>query len=148
MDNQINFLIYMFMRFIKTFEGLIKESIKSDLKDFCEINLAYLLDEDFKVMITRRDSLPSVSPAHKPGHLIHFYRWVGDRTSFWEFSEVQDHFIPFLQRLSNQYEVIECVVDYFKVGVHSIRLSVEQVVNGGIAPDVLISRILIIVKEE
>jgi hypothetical protein len=148
MDNQIIFLIYNCMRFIKTFEGLIKESIKSDLKDFCEINLAYLLDEDFKVMLTRRDSLPSVSPAHKPGYLIHFYRWIGDRTSFWKFSEVQDHFIPFLQRLSNQYEVIECVVDYFKVGKSSTSFSVEQVVSGSIVPDVLISRILIIVKEE
>jgi len=135
------------MKHIKNF-NLIVESVKDDLKEFCEMNLAYLMDDDYKVMITRRDSLPSVSPGHKPGHLIHFYKWIGDRTNFWEFSEVQDHFIPFLQRLSNQYEVIECVVDYFTVAKSSTRLSVEQVVNGAIVPDVLISRILIIVAEE
>jgi hypothetical protein len=136
------------MKHIKKFESLIVESVKDDLKDFCEMNLAYLMDDDYKIMITRRDSLPSVSPGHKPGHLIHFYRWIGGKTNFWEFSEVQDHFIPFLQRLSNQYEVIECVVDYFNLGKSRDWLSVEQVVNGGILPDVLISRILIIVKEE
>jgi hypothetical protein len=136
------------MKHIKKFESLIVESVKDDLKDFCEINLAYLMDDDYKIMITRRDSLPSVSPGHKPGHLIHFYKWIGGKTNFWEFSEVQDHFIPFLQRLSNQYEVIECVVDYFNVGKSGDWLSVEQVVNGAIVPDVLISRILIIVKEE
>jgi hypothetical protein len=135
------------MKYIKNF-NLIVESVKDDLKEFCEMNLAYLMDDDYKVMITRRDSLPSFSPGHKPGHLIHFYRWIGGKTNFWEFSEVQDHFIPFLQRLSKEYTVIECVVDYFTVAKSSTRLSVEQVVNGAIVPDVLISRILIIVAEE
>ena len=136
------------MKYIKKYSSLIVESVKDDLKDFCEWNLAYLLDDDYKVMITRRDNLPSVSPGHKPGHLIHFYRWVGGRTNHWEFSEVEDHFIPFLQRLSNQYEVIECTVDYFNAVKSPTRLSVEQVVNGGIVPDVLISRILVIVEQE
>jgi hypothetical protein len=136
------------MKYIKKYSSLIVESVKDDLKDFCEWNLAYLLDDDYKVMITRRDNLPSVSPAHKPGHLIHFYRWVSERTDFFELSEIEDHFIPFLQRLSNQYEVIECVVDYFTVAKSSTRLSVEQVINGGIVPDVLISRILVIVEQE
>ena len=136
------------MKYIKKYSSLIVESVKDDLKDFCEWNLAYLCDDDYKVMITRRDNLPSVSPGHKPGHLIHFYRWVGGRTNFWEFSEVEDHFIPFLQRLSKEYTVIECVVDYFKVGKSTTRLSFEQVIDGGIVPDVLISRILVIVEEE
>jgi hypothetical protein len=146
------------MKYIKNF-NLIVESVKDDLKEFCEMNLAYLMDDDYKVMITpldflkyfltvRRDSLPSFSPGHKQGHLIHFYRWIGGKTDFFELSEVEDHFIPFLQRLSNQYEVIECVVDYFTVAKSTTRLSVEQVVNGGIELNTLISRILIIVAEE
>ena len=141
------------MKYIKKYSSLIVESVKDDLKDFCEWNLAYLLDDDYKVMIIgvshpRRDNLHSVSPGHKPGHLIHFYRWVGGRTNHWEFSEVEDHFIPFIQRLSKEYTVIECVVDYFTAVKSPTRLSVEQVVNGGIVPDVLISRILVIVEEE
>jgi hypothetical protein len=135
------------MKYIKKYSSLIVESVKDDLKDFCEWNLAYLLDDDYKVMITRRDSLPAESSHHKKGLIIHFYRWIG-RTDFFELSDIEDHFIPFLQRLSNQYEVIECLVDYFNVGKSSTRLSVEQVVNGGIVPGILISRILVIVEEE
>ena len=135
------------MKHIKKFDSLILESVKSELKEFCEMNLAYLMDEDFKVMITRRDNLPSFSPGHKPGHLIHFYRWIG-KTDFFEFSEVEDHFIPFIQRLSKEYTSIECMVDYFAVRKSSTKLSVDQVINGGIELNTLISRILIIVEEE
>ena len=136
------------MKHIKKFDSLILESVKSELKEFCEMNLAYLMDEDFKVMITRRDNLPSFSPGHKPGHLIHFYRWIGGKTDFFKLSEVEDHFISFIQRLSKEYTVIECVVDYFTVGKSTDRLSVDQVINGGIELNTLISRILIIVEEE
>ena len=134
------------MKHIKNF-NLIVESVKDDLKEFCEMNLAYLMDDDYKVVITRRDNLPSFSPGHKPGHLIHFYRWIGGKTDFFV-SEVEDHFISFIQRLSKEYTVIECVVDYFTVGKSTTRLSVDQVINGGIEPNTLITRILIIVEEE
>jgi hypothetical protein len=136
------------MKHIKKFDSLILESVKSELKEFCEMNLAYLMDEDFKVIITRRDNLPSFSPGHKPGHLIHFYRWIGGKTDFFELSEVEDHFIPFIQRLSKEYTIIECMVDYFAVRKSSTKLSVDQVINGGIEPNTLMSRILIIVAEE
>ena len=74
--------------------------------------------------------------------------WIGGKTDFFELSEVEDHFISFIQRLSKEYTVIECVVDYFTVGKSTTRLSVDQVINGGIEPNTLITRILIIVEEE
>ena len=40
------------------------------------------------------------------------------------------------------------MVDYFVVGKSSTKLSVDQVINGGIEPNKLITRILIIVEEE
>jgi hypothetical protein len=134
------------MRWIKKFEAS-SLSVRDDLKEFCEMNCAYLIDDDYKVMITRIDWDFNVFN-HKQGYIIHFFKWVGGKRNFWEFLEVQDHFIPFLQRLSNQYEVIECVVDYFNVGKSSTRLSVDQVLNGGIEPNTLLSRVLIIVKRK
>ena len=139
------------MKHIKKFEASGSSPslrVRDELKEFCDMNLAYLMDDDYHVMITRRDSLPSASPHHKQGYIIHFYKWVGGKTDFFELSEVEDHFIPFIQRLSKEYTIIECMVDYFAVGKSSTKLSVEQVVNGGITPGVLISRILIIVGEE
>jgi len=132
------------MRYIKTFEGLIKESIKSDLKDFCEINLAYLLDEDFKVMITPRDSLPNFSPHHKWGITLVAYKWHNTRVSF-SWNEVVDQFIPFLQRLSNEYTVIQCTLDY--EGINYV-VSLKDLLNEDLPKERLINRILVIVKEE
>lgn len=139
------------MRWIKKFEASGSSPslrVRDELKEFCDINLAYLMDDDYHVMITRRDSLPYDSEYHKRGYIIHFYKWVGGKTDFFEFSEVEDHFIPFIQRLSKEYTIIECMVDYFAVGKSSTRLSVDQVINGGIEPNTLITRILIIVEEE
>ena len=139
------------MRWIKKFEASGSSPslrVRDELKEFCEINLAYLMDDDYHVMITRRDSLPSASPHHKQGYIIHFYKWVGGKTDFFEFSEVEDHFIPFIQRLSKEYTAIECVVDCFYLNSSTTRLSVDQVINGGIELNTLISRILIIVEEE
>ena len=70
------------MKYIKKLSSLIIESIKSDLKEFCELNLAYLMDDDYKVMITRRDSLPIESSHHKKGLIIHFYKWESDEENF------------------------------------------------------------------
>ena len=135
------------MRYIKPFNENT-ENLKDELLDLCEGSLAYLMDDDYRVMITRRDSLPIDSEYHKRGYIIHFYKWVGGKTDFFEFSEVEDHFIPFIQRLSKEYTIIECMVDYFVVGKSSTKLSVDQVINGGIEPNKLITRILIIVEEE
>lgn len=44
------------MKYIKKYSSLIVESVKDDLKDFCEWNLAYLMDDDYRVMITRRNN--------------------------------------------------------------------------------------------
>ena len=141
------------MIYIKTFEGLIKESVKDDLKDFCEINLAYLLDEDYKIMITRRDSMSIINPNHKKGHIIHFYKWQRTFRGTFRLDEVADHFIPFLKRLSNNYTLVQVLIDYDSVNK---KLSPDLLLNNDlqdllkdtIYESLLISRILIIVEEE
>lgn len=96
------------MRWIKKFEASSLR-VRDELKEFCEINLAYLMDDDYKVMITRRDSLPIDSSHHKKGLIIHFYKWQFHDEVKFKWNEVEDQFIPFLQRLSNEYTLVEIV---------------------------------------
>lgn len=131
------------MKYIKKLSSLIIESIKSDLKEFCELNLAYLMDDDYKVMITRRDSLPIDSSHHKKGLIIHFYKWESDEENF-KWNEIENHFIPFLQRLSKEYTLVECQIDY---GATKYIIPMEDLLNG-IVPKRLIERILVIVEQE
>lgn len=96
------------MRWIKKFESVEDRYSKNqDLTDFCEASLAWLLDEGFEFstikisggkelirLIKRKndDSLPSYNQFEN-----------------WKLSEIADHFIPFLQKLSSKYDV-ECIV--------------------------------------
>lgn len=133
------------MKWIKKFEASsLRSEVRDELKEFCEINLAYLMDDDYHVMITRRDSLPIDENYHKKGLIIHFYRWhQGNREGF-NWVEVENHFIPFIQRLSKEYTIIECIIDY---GATKYIIPIEDLLNG-IVPKRLIERILVIVSEE
>jgi len=135
------------MKYIKSYSSLIIESIKTDLKEFCELNLAYLYDEDYKVMITRRDSLPIDNSHHKKGLIIHFYKWESDEQNF-KWDEIENHFIPFLQRLSKQYTVVECQIVYSNYNAPKYVLSLESLINEGLPKERLIESILVIVEQE
>jgi hypothetical protein len=135
------------MKYIKSYSSLIVESVKTDLKEFCELNLAYLMDDDYKVMITRRDSLPIDNSHHKKGLIIHFYKWESDEENF-KWSEIENHFIPFLQRLSKQYTVVECCINYLNYNAPNYVISLESLINEGLPKERLIEDILVIVEQE
>jgi hypothetical protein len=79
------------MKHIKPFNEALDENFREELKDFCETNLAYLLDEG-RLLIEKSITLIRVQLSF-------------DRDKDWD--EIKDHMIPFLIRLTNKYEVIE-----------------------------------------
>lgn len=80
------------MKHLKSFnEDITSFSFEEDLQEFCEINLAYLLDEG-RLLIEKSITLIRVQLSF-------------DRDKDWD--EIKDHMIPFLIRLTNKYEVIE-----------------------------------------
>jgi hypothetical protein len=79
------------MRYLKPFNEAT-DNFKEELKDFCETNLAYLLDDGRLVVGDSRDNLVRVQ--------LNF-----DRYKDWD--EIKDHIIPFFIRLTNKYEVVQ-----------------------------------------
>ncbi len=79
------------MRYIKPFNEAVGDTFAQDLKDFCETNLAYLLDEELEVRV--------LFGAVGYRLLIE----LNQNPQLW--SDIKDHMIPFLTRLSNQYEL-------------------------------------------
>ena len=79
------------MRYIKPFNEAVGDTFAQDLKDFCEMNLAYLLDEELEVRV--------LFGAVGYRLLIE----LNQNPQLW--SDIKDHMIPFLTRLSNQYEL-------------------------------------------
>jgi hypothetical protein len=78
------------MKHLKRFNEAT-DNFKEELKEFCENNLAYLLDEGKLLVEDSRNNLVRVQ--------ISF-----DRYKDW--NEIKDHIIPFFTRLTNKYRVV------------------------------------------
>jgi hypothetical protein len=76
------------MKHIKPF----KDNFKEELQDFCEANLAYLMDDGLKVDLLGADSDSYM--------IVH----ISSKQLAWE--SIKDHMIPFLTRLHNKYELM------------------------------------------
>ena len=81
------------MRYLKPFNENT-DNFKEELQEFCETNLAYLLDEGTEIQIVEQPG------GHEGLHLI---RILLDQAKPW--NDIKDHFIPFLIHLNNNYEI-------------------------------------------
>jgi hypothetical protein len=86
-------------------------NFKEELQDFCEMNLAYLLDDGKLVVEDSRDNLVRVQLSF-------------DRDKDW--NEIKDHIIPFLIRLTNKYEVVAKNTDNVDVYIFSYQVGGGQ----------------------
>jgi len=77
------------MRYLKRFNESINEY---DLKDYCETNLAYLMDEGLKVKIEYEGDMYVELSLYQSGH---GRPWL----------EIKDQIMPFLYRFNNVYEI-------------------------------------------
>lgn len=83
------------MKHLKPFNEAVGDIFKEELQDFCEMNLAYLLDEELDISITLVRSGLGLS--------FKLTLELNENPRLW--SDIKDHMIPFLTRLSNQYEL-------------------------------------------
>ena len=87
------------MKYLRKFnEGVSEE----DIRDFCESSFAYLMDEGFTIKIFDSDSRPFSTL--RSGE---FNIWLqkDNAKSFFKWDDVKDYYIPFLQLLSNRYDI-------------------------------------------
>lgn len=82
------------MKHIKPFNENI-DNFEEELKDFCETNLTYLIDEDTQVDITNTGLFNGI--------VLYEIR-ITSNLVLW--SSIKDHMIPFLTRLQNKYNII------------------------------------------
>jgi hypothetical protein len=101
------------MKHLKRFNESTDENFKDELQDFCETNLAYLLDEGAEIQIVEYDG-------REPGNELYLIRILLDRPKKWD--HIKDHMIPFLTRLQNKYEITDEVYKEMTDTIGDIRL--------------------------
>lgn len=87
------------MRYLKRFNEKLDLNDKTELLDFCETSLAYLIDDGFSIncKFSNVSAGVIIIELEKIDNLHH--------TSFlWD--QVKDYYIPFLQLLNNRYDII------------------------------------------
>ena len=90
------------MKYLRKYnESFEQQMAREELLDFCENNLAYLVDEGYDIYVKEdRDSLlfaltiPSDTSTEEDYDAGEF-KW----------DDIKDHFIPFLTRLNSNYEI-------------------------------------------
>ncbi len=108
------------MKYLRGIFESIGPEFMEELKDFCESNLVYLIDEGFTLEfsdntessyrkefggITVRLSKYSIGRNNLIGDYKHF--------SYFNWDDIKDYYIPFLERLSREYKTFDkCLIKF------------------------------------
>ena len=148
------------MKHIKTFNEAITwnpAEFKQELQEFCEINLAYLLDDTVDLYVTNASDWDEYSSWQEDLHRIQlnitlpFGTLAGyniPRRSPKKWNEIKDHMIPFLIRLNKEYVVIN-PVHLDTTLTHNTKNKIEDLINDKPSFDstILIYSIFLYVKD-
>ena len=99
------------MRIIKLYEDFNPE-FKKELQDFCEMYLAYLIDEGFEVKIKEEKGDVLVLDIERVSAFNNYTvgeYGVRNIDNSFRWSEVSDHFITFYHMLSREYNLVKSV---------------------------------------
>lgn len=99
------------MRIIKLYEDF-NTDFKKELQDFCEMYLAYLLDEGFEVKINEEDGDVFVLDIERVSVFNNYTEGpFGTRfiDNSFKWNEISDHFITFYHMLSREYNLVKSV---------------------------------------
>ena len=139
------------MRYLKYFEANV-HPIQKELQEFCDNNLAYLIDIGFDVEISEylydNNGMYETRFEIKLQKSFNWYTW----------SQINDDFIPFLTVLNSKYDIIKIKmnhlveVDRTKVRGSTHRQShitfpVNKLIKDKINKEITINKIVIYIKK-
>ena len=92
------------MRYLKRFNESV--DLENDLRDFCEMNLAYLLDnDDFRLSVIWQGH-GNMGRAEDCYNINLCKLDDSSASAGFTWNEVKDYYIPFLHMLNNEYKIM------------------------------------------
>jgi hypothetical protein len=118
------------MKYLKRFnEDLVN---REELKDFCEMYLAYLVDDDIKISIVQNNILYKHKGINREPICINIHGFMGyenNQASFKTWGEIKDHFIPFIQMLDNNYNIADDKSIEFPRSCTTLSFTKDEIIN-------------------
>ena len=105
------------MKYIRSYNESNSEGLNElEIKDFCEINLAYLMDDGLKVLVSEEvfDLKVIDYKVTLSFRLLANKRW----------GQIKDQVIPFLTHLRNEYELLAEDRGLYQTFVSNIRIEI------------------------
>lgn len=108
------------MRYLKRFNEAIEPD---EIKDFCEMYLAYLLDDGYALAFNesgRITRIDFIKPKTDVEHIsVDWMNW----------DEIKDSFIPFLKVLDKQYDIKDNLIFFQIRAAAQIKMSFQDVID-------------------
>ena len=108
------------MRYLKRFNEAIEPD---EIKDFCEMYLAYLLDDGYALAFNesgRITRIDFIKPKTDVEHIsVDWMNW----------DEIKDSFIPFLKVLDKQYDIKDNLIFFQIRGAAQVKMSFQDVID-------------------
>jgi hypothetical protein len=128
------------MKHLKKFNESLQPDEVTELKDFCETSLAYLLDDGYNVSLSIREYPEKQHSRHIFAMSIVSLGLKGDMGyRLFDWNDVKDYYIPFLQMLQRRYELLSYNDEgasylQFNTELGFRYLSLDQVINDRVGP--------------
>lgn len=102
----------------------ITEAIEPDeIKDFCEMYLAYLLDDDYALSFNKSGRITKIDFLKPKTDVEHISAdWMN-----WD--QIKDSFIPFLKMLDKQYDIKDNLIFFQIRGAAQAKMSFQDVID-------------------
>mgnify|MGYP003539464161 FL=1 len=115
------------MKYLREFNE--SKELELELRDFCDIYLAYLIDDGFEVKVQPGALEYNVDSKKKPNHgeLIrkHFFTIIIDNNKQkFNLNQIKDRFIPFIKFLSDKYKIEDQI--FFGIGFDYFEIDLED----------------------
>lgn len=93
------------MRFLRKFNESLEG--KEELQEYCEMNLAYLIDEGFFMDISLYGGIYIIILRKSLTTNQH-----GVHTSYFKWDDIKDHYIPFILRIQKKYKLSSDYINF------------------------------------
>jgi hypothetical protein len=132
------------MKHLKRYNESLNNNETEELLDFCETSLAYLMDDGFEISCDDNKYINLYLPGKSPYGANPNAIKIKDP---FDWNDIKDHFIPFLQLLSKRYELnrlfdinhkFKLESDYVVLfqGDRNMYATLEQVINDDLPTEV------------